>query len=184
MLRILAGVEANLPGLLLERWNNQIHPREDGWNSLYIDYHPPVVERLWRDYHGCRIYLHRIHPCGEHEPLFHPHPWPSAMVVLDGAYAMTVGYSLGYGPGTKPPPITANFILAERSRYEMTDPALWHSVRPLGKPSISLMVTGKPWADPPPSKTKNPLRPLSENQKDGLFGFFRHRYPLPPRTPR
>ena len=35
----------------------------EGWNSLLVDYHPPVVERLWRQFGDHRIFLHRIHPC-------------------------------------------------------------------------------------------------------------------------
>ena len=31
-------------------------------------------------------------------------------------------------------------------RYEMTHANSWHYVRPLGRPTLSLMVTGKPWA--------------------------------------
>src|SRR5581483_10131554 len=58
------------------------------WHSLYVDYEPPTVERLWTDVGNCRLYLHRIHPC--EKALYHAHPWPSAIKVLSGVYEMAV----------------------------------------------------------------------------------------------
>ena len=89
MLDVLAAVEQALPQLLQD---------ENAWHSLYIDYQLPTVERLWRPWHEYRISLHRIHPCAPGEALFHPHPWPSAMHVLAGAYEMAVGYGQGRHP--------------------------------------------------------------------------------------
>ncbi len=132
MLTILDSVEAALPGLLTDM---------DGWQTLDVDYEPPRVERLWRPIDdSIRVYLHRIHPC--ETALFHPHPWPSAVRVLSGSYEMDIGY----GPGQQMPPLAARTILTAGSRYEMVDPDSWHSVRPLGGPSLSIMVTGKPWS--------------------------------------
>jgi hypothetical protein len=163
MLDTLAAVERELPELLQD---------ESGWNSVYIDYHPPTVERLWRNWNGYRIYLHRIHPCAAGEALFHPHPWPSAMRILEGEYEMAVGY----GKGETVPPVAALMIAAGDFRYEMTDPDAWHYVRPLGRPSVSLMVTGKPWDRPSPRSGKV-LQPLNEGQRAALLEFFRRRYP-------
>ena len=39
MLDVLERVERELPILLLDA---------EGWTGLFIDYHPPTVERLWR----------------------------------------------------------------------------------------------------------------------------------------
>ena len=58
----------------------------------------------------------------------------------------------------------------------MTDPDAWHYVRPLGGPTFSLMVTGKPWDRPSPRPGKE-LHPLTAGQVQELFGFFRARYP-------
>ena len=41
MLDVLERVEADLPALLAD---------DLGWNSLDINYHPPRVERLWRNW--------------------------------------------------------------------------------------------------------------------------------------
>lgn len=164
MLDVLEALEKELPWLL-----------EDGgaWESLYIDYHPPTVERLWRPWEDYRVSLHRIHPCPPSRALFHPHPWPSAMHLLAGRYEMEIGY----GSGEEPPPVSSRIIATEGSRYEMTHPDAWHSVRPLERSVITLMVTGKPWSRPAPSAGRK-LDPLSPVQREALFSFFRERYPL------
>lgn len=164
MLNVLYEVEAELPQLLVD---------EAGWNSLYIDYHPPIVERLWRPWREYRISLHRIYPCEPEEALFHPHPWPSAMRVLAGEYEMAVGY----GPGETAPPVAALMIATGDFRYEMTEPDAWHYVRPVGEPTYSVMVTGIPWTRSSPTPGK-PLRALTTEERSALFDFFRQRYPV------
>jgi hypothetical protein len=138
---------------------------------MYIDYHPPTVERLWRKWGEYRICLHRIHRCAAGEALFHPHPWPSAMRILSGEYEMAVGY----GKGEMPPPVAARLIASGPFCYEMTDPDGWHYVRPIGHAALTLMVTGKPWDRPSP-KSDMPLRPLTTEEKSALLRFFRKRY--------
>jgi hypothetical protein len=163
MLDILAAVEHDLPRLLLD---------DSAWNGLLIDYHPPTVERLWLGWRGYRISLHRIHPCGPGEALFHPHPWPSAMHLLVGEYEMAVGY----GKGETPPPVAALIVARGDFRYEMTDPDAWHYVRPLGEPTLSVMVMGKPWDRPAPRSSK-PLVPLTDAQRAELLALFRGHFP-------
>lgn len=141
---------------------------EDVWNDVLIDYHPPVVERVWRPFGDLRIYLHRIHPCGPGEALMHPHPWPSAVLIGNGEYEMLVGY----GKGESVPPVAAKIVLAEGSFYEMTNPDGWHAVRPIGRPSMSLMVTGKPWDRPSP-KSPHKLPRLDPGRRREIIGFFR-----------
>jgi hypothetical protein len=163
MLDVLIQVEQALPQLL---------QNESDWQSLLVDYHPPMVERLWTTWQGYRVYLHRIHPCEREQALFHPHPWPSAMRVLDGEYEMAVGF----GTGSSTPPVAALLIARGDFRYEMTHPDSWHYVRPLGNPTLSLMVTGKPWARESPRSTK-PLRRLQPEQAAELLRCFRSRFP-------
>jgi hypothetical protein len=117
--------------------------------------------------------LHRIHPCERHEALFHPHPWPSAMRVLEGEYEMAIGF----GPGMTAPPVAALMITGGDFRYEMTHPDSWHYVRPLGRPTLSLMVTGKPW-ERESHRSTQPLQPLRPEQVAELLQLFRARYPL------
>lgn len=167
MMDLLEAAEAELPTLMADR---------AGWRSLDIDYHPPRVERLyrpWRD--GLRLNLHRIHPCAPGAPLFHPHPWPSAMRVLSGRYHMRVGY----GAGTEPPPIAAELTMTPGACYAMIHPDAWHDVRPLGGPSLSVMVTGRPWRRDAPVSPDQPLRPLPAADADALLALFRQHYPQP-----
>jgi hypothetical protein len=168
MLEILAAVEKDLPHLLLD---------EEAWKGVFIDYHPPTVERLWARWRDYRVYLHRIYPCEPGEALFHPHPWPSAMRILAGEYEMAVGY----GTGVESPPIAALMLAKGDFRYEMTDPDAWHYVRPIGEPSLSLMVTGPRWERAMPQEIAHrdkPLEALTDAQRAELFRLFRERYPL------
>lgn len=163
MLQVLSQVEEALPELLLDA---------RAWRSVLVDYHPPMVERLWQSWRDYRIYLHRIHPCGRGEALFHPHPWPSAMRVLEGEYEMAVGF----GPGLVEPPVAALVVVSGGVRYEMTHPDSWHYVRPIGRPTLSVMVTGKPWGREA-HKSTAPLVPLGPEQEADLLRCFRSYYP-------
>lgn len=161
MLSHLFEAERDLP-LLLED--------EGSWNDVFIDYHAPFVERLWRPYGEHRLYLHRIHPCHETQALLHPHPWPSAMR-LHGTYKMLVGY----GSGDAPPPIACSLIMPAGTAYEMIDPDGWHAVCPVDRPALSVMLTGMPWGRPAP-KSNKPLMPLTREARAQLFQFFREIY--------
>jgi len=154
----------------------------EGWETLLVNYEPPWVERLWRDFEGgYRLYLHRIYPC--EKALFHPHPWPSAIKVLSGSYEMGVGYRHSR-PGENqrtpdwtpsPPPIAATIVLTPGSSYEMIEPAGWHYVKPLVGPSLSIMVTGPKWGAWSP-KANHKLGPVTAEAKADLLSVFRHLY--------
>jgi hypothetical protein len=96
------------------------------------------------------------------------------MRVLDGEYEMAVGF----GAGTETPPVAALMITRGDFRYEMTHPDSWHYVRPIGRPTLSLMVTGKPWVRESPRST-NPLRRLQPEQVAELLRCFRSLFPAP-----
>ena len=160
MLQILYNVES---GFL-----RKLNADPTGWNTLDIMYEPPRVERLWRQIDDeVRVFLHRIHPCDK--ALFHPHPWPSAVHVLSGSYWMEIGF----GAGQVEPRRAATTILEAGSRYEMVDPDGWHSVRPVGAPSLSVMVTARPWKrwSPKPNVT---LSGLPDATRDELLTLFDH----------
>jgi hypothetical protein len=143
----------------------------DGWNTLDVNYEPPRVERLWRQFDDDhRVYLHRIYPCDK--ALFHPHPWPSAVLICDGVYEM----GIGYGKGMEDPPVASKTLLSSGSAYEMVNPDAWHYVKPLGKPSFSLMVTGKPFGlyNPRAHVGKDvEHQPLDANQRSFILANFR-----------
>ncbi len=162
MLEVLYQAERVLPALL-----------EDGagWNSILIDYEEPSVERLWRSWGEYRINLHRISPCSTGHALFHPHPWPSAMRIIENQYEMTVGY----GVGDQEPPVAMRLLLPPGSVYEMTNLNGWHAVRPVSQPVLTLMVTGKPWARSSPKSTR-PLNPLPASRVSELIQLFKQVY--------
>jgi len=144
----------------------------DAWESLHIDYLPPLVERLWRpwshDGKDYRLNLHCIYPC--EEPFFHPHPWPSAITTVRGWQEMAVGY----GAGTTPPPIAATLRMGPGSAYEMLDFDGWHYVKVVSRvPMLSLMLTGAPWNRAMPATPKSQLRPLDDLRKAELLGEFK-----------
>jgi hypothetical protein len=167
MLDLLKHIEANvLPALLADASN---------WKSLYVDYHPPFVQRLWVatevDGKPYRLYLHRILPCKLREALFHTHPWPSAMRILSGRYTMIVGHA----EGNEAPPVSMTLSLPTGATYEMVHPDGWHAVCPEGEPAYSLMVTGEPWKRESP-KSPYPLSPLEPALQDEILAFFRNAY--------
>ena len=159
---IFEKIEKELPQLLID---------ESSWNSLRIDYHFPTINRLWLQRGEYRVYLHKSYPCKIGEALFHPHPWPSAIRVLNGIYEM----GIGYGKSNVLPPVAAKIITSNGFYYEMTDPNGWHYIRPINNPTMSLMVAGKPWSRVAP-KSHKILKPLSTKQKRELFDFFRDWY--------
>jgi hypothetical protein len=162
MLNALHDIEQRLPALLRDR---------DGWKGVDITYHPPRVERLWRQEGSLRVSLHRIHPCRAEEALLHPHPWPQAIKVLSGMYEMGVGSS----PSLETPPIVCRLLSSGPLEYEMEHPDGWHYVRPIDEPSLSIMVTGVPWKREV-IKSSHPLRELDESQRNSLFALFSEWY--------
>lgn len=161
MLERLKDLERNvLPDLLND---------PDAWNSLDINYHPPRVERLWKQWGEERILLHYIHPCTAEEALFHTHEWQSAMHVVAGRYKMSVGY----GKGTEVPPVMMQFESEGDFYYDMTDGDMWHSVQPLS-PVMTVMLISKPcFFDRPAFKSDRPLGRVEEERKLALLGMFR-----------
>jgi hypothetical protein len=141
------------------------------WNSLNINYHPPQVERLWCQLGVYRLYLHFIHPCKEGEALYHPHPWPSAIHVLEGSYET----GFGYGEGTEEPEVFGKvFVPNGGMYYDMTHKDGWHYVRPLGGVCSTIMLAGEPWDREQVGKDYDELLPLSEDRKIVMLEYFKN----------
>ena len=142
--------------------------RPDIWQTSFINYEKPFVERVWCEYANFRLNLHCIHPCSPEESFFHPHPWPSAMKVFKGTYQMDIGY----GDGNDPPPVAATTLLSPGSCYQMVNIDSWHSVCPIDNPVISVMITGKPWNRGMPKYNKGEKILLSEERKQEILLLF------------
>lgn len=116
---------------------------QEAWNSLDVDYEPPRVERLWRQVGEDRLYMHFIHPC--EKALLHPHQWPSSILIVHGEQEMVVAMPSQGSLSLEDAVVVSTFSLREGSGYEMLNPMAMHSVRPVGGPSLSLMLTAPPF---------------------------------------
>jgi hypothetical protein len=165
MLHILHQVEKSLGDLL----QTQV------LHSMYIDYHPPYVSRIWFQHGAYRVYLHKIEPCkASTDALYHPHPWQSAIRILQGRYEMGVGHS-----ATHEIPVTdCRLILPAGTQYEMVEQDAWHYVNPLDEPVYSLMVTGQLSQRKMPIEPKREFRKLSANEVEEMLKIFDHYYAL------
>lgn len=161
MIEVLKLIRQNLKNLILEA----VDKREV--KTMYIDYHPPFVQRLWFEYEGYRIFLHKIERVEQgYEPLFHPHKWNSAMEVLHGSYEMGIGHS----STNEKPPVDCKLILTPGSMYEMMEKDAWHYVKPLSYQVITLMVTGElNGRVDMPIEPKKEFRKLTENEIGNLL---------------
>lgn len=136
--------------------------KEAKWNSLFVDYHKPYVERLWLTLGDLRYNLHKIHPCKKDDALYHPHPWPSIMLVLDGEYEM--------GIGSKDTILTTT-LMGKGSLYSSNEITSYHYVAPVVD-TYTVMITDKPYSDAPKSKVKKAMRPLSDEEQSALKDAF------------
>lgn len=165
MINTLLHVEKLLPELL------QISKL----NSMYIDYHKPFVRRIWFQYGVYRVYLHCIEPCNESsEALYHPHPWKSAIRIIDGKYEMGIGHSAT----NEAPKTDCKLELPIHTMYEMTEPDSWHYVNPIGLPVYSLMVTGERNGRTMPLEPKKEFRKLTEKECINILIQFSEYYKI------
>lgn len=135
------------------------------FNTVFVNYEKPYVERMWFQLdEEHRVFLHHVLPCEPSEALYHPHPWPSIVQVLDagGGYEHGVGFQTDQQSLNVAPPVSMLQYMEPGSvfSYEMPDPYTWHyvSVRDYG--SWSLMVTGRPFnnaSSRPPVPKMGPL---------------------------
>jgi hypothetical protein len=147
------------------------------WKDLLINYESPMVRRLWTEYQGYRLYLHQILPCSV--PYRHIHPWPSAIHVVSGVYEMEVGTLDTLQTEVPPEAVPAATLqLGKGSTYEMVNPKGWHSVRPLGEASLSVMLTGSPWFTENPFKGKGQGENLHPAFRDQILESFREAFPV------
>lgn len=151
----------------------------ENFDSLIINRRKPFTYRaFWypqnQSLKGLRVCLHKFDPCEESDAFLHPHPWPSAMAVLEGHYRMKVGASVDKG---SQPIIVSDILLGPGSAYSMPDPMGWHSVQPM-ETCYSIMVNGKPWGDEahsaaPTTKGKDLDKMTPEQLADHLATFKR-----------
>ncbi len=122
-----------LPVLLNDRSN---------WDSLIVNPRQPWTYRVYSKLsNGLRVCLHRFEIFHTHEAFPHPHPWPGAILVLDGSYKMAIGYSVDR---ESPMLDVMTTVMGKWSAYEILNPLTWHAVIPL-ETTYTIMVNGTPW---------------------------------------
>lgn len=165
MLDILHEVEGRLGTLL----------RSAELHTMYIDYHPPFVSRIWLQHGPYRVYLHKIEPCkASLDALYHPHPWQSAIRIVQGRYEMGVGHSATHDV----PPTDCKLVLPAGTSYEMVEQDAWHYVNPIDAPVFSLMVTGRLSSRQMPVEPKRSFRQLRGDEVAEMLDVFDRYYGL------
>jgi hypothetical protein len=163
MLDVLFQVEKNILDLL----------NKSALHTMYIDYHLPFVKRVWFQYGEYRVYLHLIEPCNDDlDVLYHPHPWKSAIRIVEGKYKMGIGHS----ETNEIPKTDCTLILPKGSCHEMVEKDAWHYVRPIDGPSYSLMVTGELNNREMPLESSKSFRELTKEEVDDIISKFRKYY--------
>lgn len=89
------------------------------WGSIVINKRRPHTYRAFLMEGGTRICLHRFEACDAEDAFPHPHPWPSAMLILSGIYDMAVGYTADL-ESAEPAPVI-DVTLGAGSTYHMAD---------------------------------------------------------------
>lgn len=142
------------------------------WHSVMIDYHTPLVERVWTQINKHRISIHFIHSCSREEALFHPHPWPSAMHVLYGSYEI----GLGFGKTIDDVENICTVLVPNGGLYyDMTNIDGWHYVRSTESVCATIMLTGEPWGRES-TEINQPLKELSQDRKSLIIEYFLNYY--------
>lgn len=169
MLEKLYEAERLLPDLL---------ESPEGWTGLYAPSERPHLMRVWRQWGEDRIYLHEFGDCALSEVFAHPHPWASAIRILEGECEM----GLAFGDDLEtPPPVFCRTLLVAGSAYEITRPDGWHWVRPMGKGYRSIMVAGPTIWPKNRIRSNKPTRGLTAHEILAQLGRFQPHYPHQPR---
>ena len=136
------------------------------FNTVFVNYEKPYVERMWfqLDYEH-RVFLHHILPCEAPECLYHPHPWPSIVKVLDagGGYEHGIGFQTPEQALVGKEPMVSVFQDMDPGStftYEMPFSDTWHYVSVKERGSWSIMVTGRPFNNAPPRPPLPKMGPL------------------------
>lgn len=143
------------------------------WGSLVIDRRQPHTWRVFAPFGELRICLHRFAPCEAGESFAHPHPWPSAMLVLSGVYQMSVAHSADLRSDETSPVL--DVVLGPGSQYAMTEPGTWHQVVPRTE-CFSLMINGPRWEQPhrrAPTTSGKGLTEMSATELGSHLGTFK-----------
>ncbi len=137
----------------------------EGWCTLNMNNHEPVIERVYKCVDNFRLCLNKIYK-SDKDLLFHNHSWPFAVKMFQGEYEMGVGVSKD---GEKPE-VSAVIMVTPGVSYDMSDMNLWHYTKPISDFTYSFMVIDDYGRWRP--QTCN-FDGLSETQEQEILSFFR-----------
>lgn len=157
-LALLAEVELGLPARIASK----------DFRTMHVTYARPHVERLFFQHGEYRVFLHLIEQCHVGDALWHNHPWPSIVKVLDSEGRHYIN-TFDKGDGLKQDRVIAT--PENPYVYSMLSPKDRHSVGvELG--SWSIMITGPRWGDPEPSRFQPQIEPLRFEYLLQMWGFL------------
>jgi hypothetical protein len=147
----------DLPNLLKDK---------NKWKSLNICMFEPVIHRIYINLdNGCSLFLHRIFPCLNSQPLMHSHSWPFVVHVIEGGYNMSIGFST---VRDSPPQPIFKSTVKPGDTYEMLSPDIWHTTHAINTDSYSIMLVGPRWR----SRIALNNDPLDQFDFDHLYSYF------------
>ena len=88
----------------------------EGWCSINMNNHEPVIERVYKCVDNFRLCLNKIYK-SDADLLFHNHSWPFAVKLFYGEYEMGVGISKD---GHKPE-VSGVLTLKAGGSYDMSN---------------------------------------------------------------
>lgn len=161
MIDVLYKMTRLLPRLLKDR---------NGWEGRYYTFeNVPRFRILSRKVGSYRVGLHDM---DKHDAsMAHPHPWPSAALIIQGGYEMYMGFS----EDEERPSLVGPIFLSPGSYYEMKKREVWHSVRPLTK-TLTLFVFGKKFPNLDwgfdSDDNREDFPELTQSQRNKIFDAF------------
>lgn len=150
----------------LEKLPEHLQNRE-GWLSLNMNLHEPVIERIYKVIGNYRLCLNKIYK-SDAKLLFHNHSWPFAVKVFFGEYEMGTGIS---EDGTKPE-ITNVQVIGPGMSYNMTG-TTWHYTKPISDYTYSVMIIDDCGRWRPQTCV---FDDLSEQKQNDIFTFFQKEF--------
>jgi hypothetical protein len=137
----------------------------EGWQSINMNNHEPVIERVFKTIGDNRVCLNKIYK-SDKDLLVHNHSWPFAVKLFHGEYEMGVGISKD---GTQPE-INAIATIVAGMSYDMSNMNLWHYTKPITDFTYSVMVIGDAERWRPQSCIFDSLPKEKENE---ILAFFK-----------
>lgn len=141
---------------------------EDIWDSLIINRRKPHTTRVFTQLNEYRICLHRFEAASKSDCFAHPHGWPSAVLILDGAYWQEIGISKDLH---SEPEWIYEENLQDGSSYSISNNRVWHKVVPY-RTTYTIMINGKPFEEQHDEVRTTKGKDLEKLDKNAKLAFL------------